>query len=391
LRLADHGADVVLTLSEAAQNKVGQLRLYAVLTGEDAIAVNDVAPVVSLGGQLRVGIVSNEPTARVATGGPPPVEQALAALEVGAQLQPLTTVPERAEDLEPLGLLIIDDVPGFTPAQRRELAAWVEKGGVMLITLGPRAAAAPLGSGFSPLLPAIVRWSKTPQDGIDLQQDAVFGEAAAGLDAIAAQGRAQLDLERPGDLDTVVKWKDGAPLLLVRRLGRGVAYSLTLPFSTEQSDLALRPGFLELLLRLVDAARSLGGEARTVVGTPWSLQGYQQVEVARLTREDERIPLPVAKSPDERAPQAVAERAGLYELTLDGTVTHRVAAVDEAEVDLRPRPVAAGGGASELGGTSAEVDVSAYVAIVLLALLLGELVLRVVAPRRRSRAAKPAG
>ncbi|MBW2456426.1 MAG: VWA domain-containing protein [Deltaproteobacteria bacterium] len=391
LRLVDHSADVVLTLPQAAQDKHAQVRLYAVLTGADGVAVNDLAPVVSLGGQLRVGIVSNEPAARVATGGPPPVEQALAALEVGARLQPLTTVPERAEDLEPLGLLIVDDVPGFTPTQRRLLASWVEKGGVMLITLGPRAAAAPLGSGFSPLLPAIVRWSKTPQDGLDLNEDAVFGEAAAGLDAIAARGRAQLDLESPADLRTLVKWKDGAPLLLERRLGRGVAYSLTLPFSTEQSDLALRPGFLALLLRMVDTARSLGGVARTVVGMPWSLEGFERVEVARLTRQDERIPLAVAQAPGASVQQATVELAGLYELTLDGSTVYRVAAVDEAEVDLRPRPAPDAEGASELGGMSAAVDVSAYVAIGLLALLFGELLLRALAPRRRSRGRQSVG
>ena len=383
LRLVDGSADLVLTLSDAAQDAHAQTRLHAVLTGADGIAVDDVAPVVSLGGQLRVGIVNDDPTARVATGGPPPVEQALAALAVGVQLQPLTTVPEHSEDLEALGLLIVDDVAGFTPTQRRQLGGWVEKGGVMLITLGPRAAHAPLGSGFAPLLPAIVRWSKTPQEGIDLNADAVFGEAAAGLDAIAARGRAQLDLEQSGDLRTLVKWKDGAPALLERRLGRGVVYALTLPFSTEQSDLALRPGFLALLLRLVDTARSLGGVARTTVGTPWSLDGFEQVEVARLTRSDERIGIPVAKAPEGGTVQAIPEAAGLYELTLDGTTVHRVAAVDEAEVDLRPRPAPDDGATAELGGMSAEVDVSAYVAIGLIALLLGELLLRVLSPRRR--------
>ncbi len=389
LRLSGDGADVVLTIPDTAQTKHARIRLYAALTGADAIGVDDIAPVVSLGGQLRVGIVSNAPGSRVATGGPPPVEQALAALELGAQLQPLATVPDRREELEPLGLLIVDDVPGFTPTQRRELGRWVEKGGVMLVTLGPRAAAAPLGSGFSPLLPAIVRWSKTPHEGIDLDSDTIFGEAAAGLDAIAARGRAQLDLERPAELRTLVKWQDGAPLLLERRIGRGVAYSLTLPFSTDQSDLALRPGFLALLLRLVDTARSLGGVARTTVGTPWPLDGFQQVEVAQLTRQDQRIPLSIEQAPGQSSRRVIPDLCGLYELTLDGTTVYRVAAVAESEVDLRPRPAPDSGATGELGGMTAEVDVSPYVAIGLLALLLAELILRALAPRRRKRAPKP--
>ncbi len=390
LRMSGPSADVVLTIPEAAQTQHAGIRLYAALTGSDAIAVDDIAPVVSLGGQLQVGVVSNAPGSRVATGGPPPVEQALAALDLGAQLQPLATVPERGEELERLGLLIVDDVPGFTPSQRRELAGWVEKGGVMLITLGQRAGAAPLGSGFAPLLPAIVRWSKTPHEGIDGDSDSVFGEAAAGLDAIAARGRAQLDLEHPAELRTLVKWKDGAPLLLERRIGRGVAYSLTLPFSTATSDLALRPGFLALLLRLVDTARSLGGVARTTVGTPWPLEGFQQVEVAHLTRQDQRVVLSLDQAPDQTSRRAIPELLGLYELTLDGTTVHRVAAVAESEVDLRPRPVPDGSAHSELGGMTAAVDVSAYVAIGLLGLLLAELILRALAPRRRRTAPKSA-
>jgi hypothetical protein len=388
LWLDGDSGDMVLTLPEAEVAPSGAhatTQLYAALTGSDAIVHDDIAPVVALGGTLRVGVVSDEPEARVATGGPPPVEQALAALELGVQLQPLAAVPDRSDELDALGLLIVDDVPGFTPAQRRELAAWVEKGGVMLMTFGPRAAAAPLGSGFEPMLPGIVRWRAGAPDGIDPSTDRVFVDARAGLDELGAKGHAQLDLSDDVGLTTLTAWRGGAPFLLEKRMGRGVAYSLTVPFATTQSDFALRPGFLALLLRLADTARSLRGVTRSVVGTPWSLKGFSDVKLSRVTRDDQTVELPLQRAVGGGARRAIPELAGLYELILDANKIYRVAGIDEKEVDLRPREVRVSADADELGGVSAQVNISAYVAIVLLALMLAELLFRMWPGRVRRR------
>src|SRR5262249_45587722 len=43
------------------------------LTGEDAIAEDDEAPVVAEGGALPMAVVADAPTTRVVTGGPPPI------------------------------------------------------------------------------------------------------------------------------------------------------------------------------------------------------------------------------------------------------------------------------------------------------------------------------
>jgi hypothetical protein len=382
------GGEVVVNLTEAPPEGV---QIHAVLTGDDVIAENDGAPVVSRGGELTVGMVSNEPEVRAATGGPPPVEQAFDALDLGVLLRPLATVPDHPEELRAFGLLIIDDVSGFTPAQRRELADWVEDGGVLLLTLGPNAAAAPLGSAFTPMLPAVVRWQKPAPEGIDPSSDRMFGETASGMSALAPKGRAQLAIERPDELRRLASWKDGEPFLLEHRMGRGVAYSLTLPFATTESDLVLRPGFLAFLVRLTETARSLGGVARTPVGTSWQLDGFRDVEVAFVGDNDELSPLDLERGLEGRGRRTVPELAGLYQLKLDGNTAYRVASVDETEVDLRPRPVEEASGDTEMGGVSASVDVSAYVAVLLLALLLGELLLRLRAPRRPRDAAPASG
>lgn len=374
--------DLFLRLPEQARGD-DTTRLVVRLTGgADAIEADDRAPVVAIGGQLQVGVVSDPASSHIATGGPPAVEQAFKALSLGVQLRPLSAVPDRPSELEALGLLIVDDVPGFTPSQRRELADWVDKGGVLFISLGPSAASAPLGSSFAPMLPAIVRWSRSAPDGIDPERDEVFGEASVGLENLSPKGRAELDLEEEGAPRRVVAWKDGASFLLEKRIGRGLVYVSTLPFDAELSDFALRPGFLHLMKRVADTARTLGGVARTNVGATWSLDGYDDVEVARIDEGDRSEPVAVAGRPGGRDRQVVVERAGWYELKLDGNLTTRVASVPAAEVDLRPRPAAEAEAAGALGGVTASVDISAYVAIALLALLVAELGLRALSPAR---------
>ena len=57
----------------------------------------------------------------------------------------------------------------------------------------------------------------------------------------------------------------------------------------------------------------------------------------------------------------------------------------EAEVDTRPRNVSDDQQGASLGGVEASVDISHYIAIALLALMLAELIVRVVSPRFRAR------
>ncbi|MFT3767734.1 MAG: VWA domain-containing protein [Minicystis sp.] len=365
--------------------------LRAALTGSDAIAEDDEAPVVAAGGALPMGVVVDAAATRVATGGAPPIEQAFAAMELDAQVRPLPAVPEQADELNKLAALIVDDVPGFTPEVRRTLAAWVERGGVLLLTLGPRAAAAPLGAGFEPLVPGVVRWGPSPSPGVDPATAALLGPSAEGLADLAPRGRAALDPEVSDRADALARWLDGTPLLLRRSLGRGAVLVLTLPLSTDESDLVLRPAFLALLDRFVGTARARGGARRIDVGESWTFDGYRAVSVERvaLAAPGKPQPLKVYEGDNGGKPAAPSERrlradpavAGLYELTLDGERTTRVAAVPDREIDLHPRRIRDEARAASLGGVDPSLDVSPYVALVLLGLFAVELVLRLLGQR----------
>lgn len=374
--------------------------LRAVLTGAaDSIAEDDEVPVVAAGGALPMAVVVDAAATHVATGGPPPIEQAFAALGLDAEVHPLPSVPEQADDLGRYAALIVDDVPGFTPEVRRSIAAWVARGGVLLLTLGPRAAAAPLGAGFDPLVGGVVRWGPSPSPGIDPASAALLGPSAEGLADLAPRGRAALEPAATERAEALARWRDGAPLLLRRSHGRGAVLTLTLPLSTEESDLVLRPAFLALLDRFVGTARARGGARRIDVGEGWTFEGYRKVAVSRLLPGEGGAaprPEPIRVLAEDGAGRAAGERlradpslAGLYELDLDGERVTRVAAVPDREIDLRPRRARDETRAASLGGVDPSLDVSPYVALLLLALFAAELALRLVG-RRAARVTSPA-
>ncbi|AKT37412.1 vWA domain-containing protein [Chondromyces crocatus] len=366
--------------------------LTAALTGSDAIGSDDVAPLAPAGGPLSIAVVADQASTQVVTGGPPPLEQALAALELDAEIRPLPEAPESPEALGTHAALVVDDAPGFTPEVRRAVVAWVERGGVAMLTLGPRAAAAPLGASFDPLVPGVVRWGPSPVQGIDTTTASLLGGSAASLEDVAPRGRASLEpvaLETPAEV--LVRWQDGAPLLLRRPLGRGVVLASTLPFSTEESDLVLRPAFLTLLEQFVSTARARGGARRIEAGETWTFDGYRDVKVGLVNPGDgeRREPVPVVEV--DRRLRAMPGLAGLYELTLDGERSSRVVSIPEREIDLRPRRVEESASAASLGGVGASVDASPHVALVLLGLVTLELLLRLLGRTRLKQEAAAEG
>jgi hypothetical protein len=346
------------------------------LTGSDAIAEDDEAVAAPSGGALPMAIVVDATTARVETGGAPPIEQALAAMKVDAQVRPLPTVPEHSEELATFAAMVVDDTPGLTPEVRRAVASWVERGGVLFLPLGPRAVAAPIGSGFSPLVPGVLRWGASPAKGIDATSASSLGPAASSLNELGARGRITFDAEALVGADIVARWEDGAPFLIRRAMGRGAVLAMSLPLSTDESDLALRPGFLALLERFVATARARGGARRIDVGEVWTFDGYKDVDVARVSVAGKAPREPLVISKNDARPVASPSRAGLYELRLDGDSTTRVAVVPEREIDLRARRVRQDATNAALGGSAAQLDASPYIALALLALMALELILR---------------
>jgi hypothetical protein len=175
--------------------------------------------------------------------------------------------------------------------------------------------------------------------------------------------------------EPLLKWSDGAPLVGRRARGRGDVWMTTLPFSVETSDLVLRPGFLALLDAFVSEAKQRATPRRGDVGTPWTFAGARQVEAQGPGG-------PITAARDDGALRLVPVLAGAYRVSIDGSKELRVAAPLAREIDMRPRAVAPSATSAALGGGVAIVDVSWMVALLLLALVAVELVLRALAGSR---------
>ena len=355
---------------------------FARLVGpSDSIPSDDGAPIANVASALMVAAVSERGTTSVVTGGPPPVEQALDALESGAVVHPLPTVPDTIEELTPFAALIVDDPPGFTPEARRALAAWLLRGGVALLTLGPRAAAAPIGASLEPFLPSASRWVTSAPDGIALSSGTFIGPSAEGLVHLHPKGRSVFELDPHSGVEAIVRWSDGVPLLLSRQVSRGTAFTLALPMHSDLSDLVMRPAFLALLDRVVEIARARGGARRLDIGSGWAFEVAQDVEVRG---EFGLVPL----DSSEGHKRAIPTVAGRYDIRIDGVTEARYAMVPEREIDFRVRRVAEAATRSELGATVSSLDISRYVALAMLGLFAAELALRFLASRRERNAAR---
>lgn len=359
--------------------------LDAQLSKGDAIRENDLAPVAQKPKESAIGVLVDAAASHVETGGAPPIEQGFAALELGAAVRPLSSIPEHVEEMAPYVGLVLDDPPGLTPEERKTVSAWVEGGGILLVSLGRRAASAPLGAGFGSIVPGVVRWRASAPKGAKTDTCGFFGPSAPGLADIAAKGHTQLAPEAMQGADVLCAFDDDAPLLTRRHVGKGLVYVATIPFDLETSELALRPAFLVLLDRFVEIARTGGGAKLIEAGQRFFFAGAEHVE-GELLPVGETKPIPVTISPGP-SPRIEAPRMGRYRFVVDGGAPDtRYALAAEREIDLRPRKIAPQAKDPSLGGEARKIDASPYVAMGLLGLLVLELLLRLFMPNAAAAA-----
>jgi hypothetical protein len=169
-------------------------------------------------------------------------------------------------------------------------------------------------------------------------------------------------------------------------------WTLALPVSVSQSDLALRPAFLALLAELIAHAERRAGSSRSVAGEAWT---FAEPDVS-ITGPSGRLEL------EERAVSgtsagkefvAVPSLHGRYRLESSGAVRERIVTIEAEEVLTASQA----GSAKESTDSDAEpmpwTDTSAELALLLILLIAAALGLRLwgrLGPRGRS-AARRAG
>jgi hypothetical protein len=372
VEVAANGSDEELTL-ELPEETAGPLR--ARLLGDDAIEADDSAPVIEAGG-VGIALLVDRASPGLVTGGPPPIEQALAALGLGAALRPLTALPEQPEDLAAIRVLVLDDPPGLTPEERRSLGAWTNAGGHLVLALGERARNAPLGSGFGELVPGVLR-SVEPSGAVDVARCGALGESASSLDALAPTSLVALEPVALEGTEVLCAFASGEPLFAKRSTGRGAVWLVTTSLDVASSDLPLRPAFLAWLDQLATAAGVRSGAPTVEAGEAFVIADATDVSARAMDDADERPPI-------ERVGRVVripTARTGRYEVTVDGAKEVRFVELATREISFTPRPVRLPESRGDDADAAERTELSPWLAGILLLLLVAELVVRAVFAR----------
>lgn len=364
----------------SAEITLAPVGLEARLTGEDAIETDDLAPVAPLPTAASIGVLADPAISAVTTGGPTVIEQALEALAADVTVRPMTLVPEDSRELSELSVLVLDDPAGLTPEARGALSSWIERGGVAAAWLGPRAESVQLGTTLEPFVRGSVRWKPTRAKGIATSSVGWLGTPGSSLAELSPRGRAELEGALPSGMKVIARWDDQQAWAGELAMGRGLVLTLGLPASVDQSDLALRPGFLALLDHVIERGLRRAGARRTQAGVPWVFDATSKVDIEGpdgALRSDEPA------GPEQKA--AVPSRAGRYRVVIDGAVEGRIVTIESREVTTPPEEPGAQAERVITGGVQNRVDVSSEAALVLLLLFSGELALRGVGRFRRRR------
>jgi hypothetical protein len=349
------------------------------LSGTDRLLEDDVAPVAPEADALRVAVLGSSAEREGPTGGPPLLEQAIASLQAGVLVQPIAVLPDEASELAPHALVLLDDPAGFGPEAREALARHVEAGGVAAAFLGPRVETTKLGATLEPFAQGSVRWERpTAVKGVAPKSLSWLGVEAESLAELELRGRAVLDAGRTNGARVLGTMADGAPFLVERLLGRGRVFTVTLPSSLDESDLALRPGFVALLAHLVETARASRGVKRSVAGEAWRFQADRP----RIEGPDG--PLEVREGGEQGRLAAPGVR-GVYRVVTDRGDELRTVTLDLRELTAQPQKPPAAFDRPRTRAGSGAVDVSAETALFLLGILALELGLRFVRGLRAAR------
>jgi hypothetical protein len=201
------------------------------------------------------------------------------------------------------------------------------------------------------------------------------------LKEIAPRGRLLLAGALIPESQVTLSWDDESPFMLKRRVGRGQAWTFGLPVAVDESDLALRPGFLALLERFLHDAAQAKGERVTDAGATW-----------RLAETTETVEGPAGKlepgtdrsegepSGDRRVSPDVRGRYRIVDRNAD--FHERIVTLDEDEIVAQPGPIQAAPLRKATATGPPNVEVSREFGLLLLALLVGELSLRLVSRLR---------
>ena len=176
--------------------------------------------------------------------------------------------------------IVLADVARITGAEREDLLAWIEEGGLLLRFAGPRLAASDVSrTEEDPLMPVRLRaggrtvggamsWGEPKALAPFAETSPFFGLAIPRDVTVSAQVMAQPD---PTLSDRVIAGlADGTPLVTRKEVGSGQVVLFHVTANAEWSSLPLSGLFVQMLERLAISTQPAVPDAEDLAGTVWS-------------------------------------------------------------------------------------------------------------------------
>jgi hypothetical protein len=286
-----------IVLPDRDANAAGDTTLQVRLSGDDALALDDVAgAVLDARDAIEVLLVNGDPH---------PTSQADELHFVTRALSVVPTSAGRARtrstdadalvhhDLAGVDVVVLANVGALDATVNERVRAFVEAGGGLVVTAGDNLASRDDAAGIASLLPArIVTFAGGTKVGFAATPPSqTLAHGSQGLDAVKVSKRLVLDAN---DDDVALRFTDESPAVVSGDVGDGRVVQLALPLDADWSDLPLRPGFVTLTWSVVRAAARAASatSAPEAPGAPAMVAmppGAEQLEV--VAPDGQRHPL----------------------------------------------------------------------------------------------------
>ncbi|MBN1465802.1 BatA domain-containing protein [candidate division KSB1 bacterium] len=276
--------------------------------------------------------------------------------EIGPRYYALKDIPMsdlRYVTLSDFDVLLLSNIPSFDAQSAEKLKLFVEDGGGLILILGESIDIRAYNSALAPALTLppfidVIGSLDGERSDFSLGQYDLNHPIFAGVfetqDALIAPPRFHFAVKASSgfDIDAIMKYSNGDPLLFEKKLGQGTILVMTTGFDAQLSDITHRTIFAPLLTRMVGYAGSAGThlENTLAVGDEIRLKispqyVNQTLEMLHPGQKYDRL-RPTMAMNDAWIEYSQTEMPGIYELLADGTVLQVWSVhLDARESDVR--------------------------------------------------------